>query len=166
MEQGYTLVIARYNEDISWSEGLNKVVIQKGTDIPNIGREISSYLWFILSNYDILKGEYIFVQGYPFDHDSSILNHLFDTQTYGIEHTCDKHGNPDHPSLNLHEIAQELDLPVLDTYLFKAGAQHRASAEQIRNRPYEWYAKAYYLSLIGQNPYCFERLIPYIYSTQ
>jgi hypothetical protein len=152
-----TLVIARHEEDISWAKDKNHVVIQKGHHLPNIGREISSWFYFILTNYETLQGEYIFAQGHPFDHARDILD--------GVTHTCKPNGSPEHPGLDIHKVAKELDLPILDEYVFLAGAQHKATAEQIKKRPYEWYAKAFLLSLNEeeQNPWIFERLIPYIY---
>ena len=157
-----TLVIAKYQEDISWADNYTKAVIQKGVDMPNIGREISSFFWFILTNYDKLEGDYIFLQGHPFDHCANVLD-ILDQPYYGVVHKCKGDGSPEHNGLNVSGIAVELNLPVLDEYTFYAGAQHRASTEQIKKRPYEWYAKAFSLSLQGQNPWAFERLIPCIY---
>ena len=152
-----TLVIARNDEDITWAKDKNHVVIQKGHHLPNIGREISSWFYFILTNYETLEGDYVFCQGHPFDHAPNI--------TDGVEHRSKPNGAPDHSGLDIHRIAAELDLPILDEYVFLAGAQHETSAEQIKRRPYEWYAKAFLLSLDEKNqvPWIFERLIPYIY---
>ena len=152
-----TLVVARHNEDISWIGNRPHVIIQKGKDLPNIGREISSWFWFILREYDKIQGEYIFCQGHPFDHAPNI--------TDGKAHTCKADGSPEHPGLDIHWIAKELDLPILNEYTFIAGAQHKVTAEQIHTKTYEWYAKAFQLSLNEnkQAPWIFERLIPYIY---
>lgn len=153
-----TLVIARYKEDISWAKDKPHVVIQKGEDIPNVGREISSWFWFIIQNYDKLEGEYIFCQGNPFDHAPNII----DAQNY----KCKPDGSPHHPGLPIHEVATELGLPILDEYVFKPGAQHKISAEEIKRKPITWYAKALYLSLQEdkQYPWCFERLVNYLYN--
>lgn len=153
-----TLVIARYDEDISWAKDMRHVVIQKDKDIPNKGREISSWFWFILSNYDTLEGTYIFAQGHPFDHAKNI--------TDASIVVCDKRGAPHHSGLPIHEVADALGLPLLDHYEFRPGAQHQATATQIRSRSYEWWAKAFWLSLNDekQYPWVFERLIKYLYN--
>ena len=69
------IVVARYKEDISWIETLDKsfhVVVynkEEGENLlPNIGREAHTYLHYIVENYDNLGGMVIFTQGKPFDH--------------------------------------------------------------------------------------------------
>ena len=83
------VVIARYNEDISWINSLKSdlVIYNKGTDFPwdiprcdiaNFGREAETYVTAILNFYDRLK-EYdrvIFLQGSPFEHSKSILKKI------------------------------------------------------------------------------------------
>jgi len=78
------LVIARYNEDISW---LNKIknkkitIYNKGKDdinkesikLPNIGRESHTYLTHIIRNYNNLADITIFSQGDPFFHSPDFL---------------------------------------------------------------------------------------------
>lgn len=76
------IVIARYNEDLSWlKENFRdqKVIIyNKGTDdinlpdnnysiikLPNIGRESHTYLYYIINNYNNLPERVIFLQGDP-----------------------------------------------------------------------------------------------------
>ena len=76
------LVIARYNEDISWLKHIkNKkiTVYNKGKDnvngiqLPNIGRESHTYLTHIINNYDKLSDMTIFCQGDPFFHSPEII---------------------------------------------------------------------------------------------
>jgi len=72
------IIIARYNEDISWTEELTVpfIIYNKGNDeIPNSiklnnnkGNESDTYLSHIINNYDVLEGDLIFLQGDPFDH--------------------------------------------------------------------------------------------------
>lgn len=75
------LIIARYNEDISWSEYFKdkRVVLDKsgiegnGLDknwifLPNVGREGHSYLFYIIQNYHNLPEGMVFTQGDPSDH--------------------------------------------------------------------------------------------------
>lgn len=75
------LVIARYNEDVSWTKDLtipykiyNKGAYLEGSHVlPNIGRESDTYLRHIIDNYDTLEGTIFFVQGEPFDHLESTI---------------------------------------------------------------------------------------------
>jgi hypothetical protein len=78
------LVIARYNEDISWLKNVkNKkiTVYNKGIDniniksikLPNVGRESHTYLTHIINNYDNLADTTIFCQGDPFFHSQEFL---------------------------------------------------------------------------------------------
>lgn len=150
------LVIARYREDISWSDGLKRIVIQKDEDMPNIGYEPASFLFFIIRDYMKLEGEYIFVQGNPFDHNNPLKPH--GRKPY----KCKPDGAPQDPNLDIHAVCKELDLPLLDEYTFEAGGQFKTTASQIRKRPWEWYVKALSLSIEGKNPWVFERLWPLI----
>ncbi|GAB3555569.1 DUF3431 domain-containing protein [Spirosoma fluminis] len=75
------LVVARYQEDLSWLRKrparLRVTVYDKGADgsagadailLPNIGREAHTYLHHIVSRYNDLSEWTVFCQGKPFDH--------------------------------------------------------------------------------------------------
>lgn len=68
----YHIVVARYNEDLSWlPNGDPKVkVYDKGSggNLPNIGRESHTYLTYIVQNYENLPDVVIFTQGSMYDH--------------------------------------------------------------------------------------------------
>ena len=66
------IVIARYEEDVSWAAGLPAVVYNKGTTIeapirqlplPNVGREAHTYLTHILRAWNELADVTLFTQG-------------------------------------------------------------------------------------------------------
>ena len=76
---GNTLVVARYDEDISWIDQVpddwTVQIVQKQIDgvrgdMPNVGREAASYLWAIQRLYDDLDDAdaVAFVQGWPWSH--------------------------------------------------------------------------------------------------
>jgi hypothetical protein len=84
------IVIARYNEDLSWVNFINPckmehIIYNKGPDniqphynvtkLDNIGKEAETYLQHIIQNYDNLHNDdYImFCQGTPFDHMEQII---------------------------------------------------------------------------------------------
>lgn len=82
------LVIAKYNEDVSWvdariTEFFDVYVYNKGPnfnfrskdlikviELKNIGRESHTYLLHILENYNSLPEKTIFTQAHPHDHVS------------------------------------------------------------------------------------------------
>ena len=77
MHDKVKVIIARYQEDISWANdiGYDYIVYDKGElsgdnsiILPNIGRESHTYLTHIVRNYDSLATHNIFLQGNPFDH--------------------------------------------------------------------------------------------------
>lgn len=87
------LVIARYNEDISWLSKVKNMKItiyNKGVDdlnlnnikLPNIGRESHTYLTHIINNYDNLADTTIFCQGDPFFHSPDFLKLIKKTKLF------------------------------------------------------------------------------------
>lgn len=157
-------VIAKYKEDTSWARNLPHILITKEIEIPNVGREATSYLYFIVSNYKNLRGEYVFCQGHPFDHWPNFVSDIKKHRSVGTVFSCRKDGTPNEPDLPIHEICQALDLPILDVYTFRTGAQFRINAQQIKARPLEWYAKALILSITEPKaPWVFERIWPLVW---
>ena len=77
----YQIVVARYNEDISYLLLFNDIMLiyNKGEDnipiycntikLPNIGRESHTYLYHIVNNYDNLADKTLFIQGKISDHN-------------------------------------------------------------------------------------------------
>ena len=75
-----TIVIAKYNEDTTWTTKLQKpdtncIVYSKGPhshpleiNLPNVGRESHTYVYHIVNNYETLANVTVFLQGNPFDH--------------------------------------------------------------------------------------------------
>jgi archaellin len=74
----YTIVVARYNENIDWlrNEMHNCIIYNKGEKLninneiilENVGRESETYLNYIISNYGNLPDVVIFTQGKISDH--------------------------------------------------------------------------------------------------
>jgi hypothetical protein len=71
------IVVARYNEDVSWAEGLPAIIYNKGTPLftsavqrhlPNVGRESHTYLHHITTYWDQLADMTLFTQGRIDDH--------------------------------------------------------------------------------------------------
>lgn len=88
----FEVVIARYNEDLSWIDKefpYEKVTVyNKGKDdlklpancsvikLPNIGRESHTYLYHIIENYNQLPDRILFLQGDPFTQKRHIFQPL------------------------------------------------------------------------------------------
>lgn len=73
----FEIVVAKYKEDIRWSECVHNNVtiysklvndLQQFISLPNIGREYGTYLHHMITNYDHLADKTLFVQGAPFEH--------------------------------------------------------------------------------------------------
>jgi hypothetical protein len=91
------IVIARYNEDLSWlknipktikitiyNKGINDIENMKNLEkikyniikLPNIGRESHTYLYHIINNYDNLADKTIFCQGDSIFHSPGFIDLL------------------------------------------------------------------------------------------
>lgn len=155
-------IIARYNEDISWCDDCDiKFVVQKDVHLPNKGREASSYLWFIINNYDTLEGDYEFRQGRTIDHPIHAFIEMSDHKGF-------PHHHPYYPALDLKRLADELNLEIPEYLTFTIGAQFKVSTEQIKRHSLEWYKKAYNIAMGDDyGPWVahhFERLWKYIFN--
>lgn len=160
----FSLVVARYNEDIEWSKQFENVIIynkgaelkngQKEVLLNNVGREGHTYYKHICDNYDNLADYTIFLQGNPFDHSRNIINNM-----NGFVNSLDK--GSDFTYMSDHIIQSNLSgcwchkgLPLIETYerlfgerksnmeiTFGAGAQFIVSKKRILCRPKSFYAK-------------------------
>ena len=82
----YQVVIAKYKENIDWTNTVENVKIyNKGPDgdIPNIGREGETFLRYIIEHYEVLPDFVVFLQGDPFPHMPPSVNK--DTIGYQIK---------------------------------------------------------------------------------
>ena len=74
------LVIAKYQEDISWTKDVddswNIVLYDKDKGIPNIGRDSHTFLYHICLNYHNLADITVFSQGSYKEHCSNFINKL------------------------------------------------------------------------------------------
>ena len=160
----FSIVLARYNEDIEWCKQFSNVIVyNKGDELndgynevllSNVGREGHTYYKHICDNYDNLTDYIIFLQGRPFDHSPNIISNL------------NKYVNNAYLSINfefLSEVILECNLtgcihhsglPLIDTYekifderkeymefKFGAGAQFIVSKKCILNKPKTFYSK-------------------------
>jgi hypothetical protein len=90
----YQIVVARYNEDISYlslfsnimivyNKGLPDIPLNFDTIIlPNIGRESHTYLYHIIQNYDNLANKTFFIQGRINDHKLFPMDEYFKNENF------------------------------------------------------------------------------------
>jgi hypothetical protein len=165
------VIIAKYNEDITWVKDLECPVIIydkfQDKDLPNVGRDLHTYAHHIATHYDHLADTTFFLQGNPFDHYKDAIlevnkhkttNFLPLTDIYRLTH---KTGVPYFPNLPLENVYQELTgKPLPDLVKFISGAQFAASRQQIHKHPQTTYARMSAMATeIEQYPHVFERLI-------
>ncbi|CCH49458.1 DUF3431 domain-containing protein [Pseudodesulfovibrio piezophilus] len=100
MSDTVRVIIARYQEDISWADELgyaytvydkSDTPIQESVSLENIGRESHTYLAHIVREYDRLAPLNVFVQGWPFDHIDDQKKGSVGMLRSMIERSVDRH---------------------------------------------------------------------------
>lgn len=87
------IIIAHYNEDLSWTKNLRHpfcIISKNGVpdgSIPNRGREASSYLEYIIKNYNSLTDISIFIHGHRNSwHNSDIDKYLNNKNIFPVDY--------------------------------------------------------------------------------
>ncbi len=103
----YDIVIARYNEDVSWlkefnTETFNFKIYNKGEQniefesipLENFGRDAHTFITYIVENYNNLPEFVIFLQGNPIDHCGDVIqiikNHNDESYVCLSDHVIDE----------------------------------------------------------------------------
>ena len=167
-----TIVVARYNENVDWVKPFNHFIVQKCEHLPNIGREPTSYLWYIVENYDNLEGRYFFSQGNPFTHRKDFLtdvkNAKQDFEWYSdlVDLKCKNNGYPHDSELDINKLLRTVQLKEQNWFEFKAGCLFSVTAEVIKRRPKEFYQKLG-TAICEQHkaPWAFERIIDLVFKS-
>lgn len=135
------LVVARFNESLQWldklPDGWNPFVVYKDVDIPNVGREPSSY-FYALSKIKYQPGDTIaFCQGGPFAHCEKFFHKLRDYNGEDfywlgdLVAESDAMGHPWHPGIPVAETFERwYGKEPPETFWFGAGAQFVIPAEK------------------------------------
>jgi len=174
--QMITAIVARYQEDLQWTKELKVddiIVVQKGTDMENRGREPTSYLWYIINNYDSLEGIYFFTQGHLI-HYPDIVNHEFTEEFTWFPgrpneylpgtFTCDMDAQP-HDFLDIKTFLKEAGLEYnKELITFNSCCLFSISAEDIKKNSKDYYQRIYDAILkVPKGEYVFERLVRHIF---
>jgi hypothetical protein len=169
-----TLVVARYNEDLSWLNylpyGWEPFVVHKEIDVPNEGREASSYLWALqrlsVAPTDVLA----FCQGDPFEHSHHFFERLESCPTDRFTYLSDwiveddANGSPHHPRLPLGKAYERLiggKPPKM--FEFAAGAQFAIPGRLALKHTQSHYAALMDEANVDPGPWLLERLWKYIF---
>lgn len=181
-----TIVVAKYNEDIKWTNMLKGdfklIVYDKGQSLdsgheflPNIGREAHTYLHHIVSNWDNLSEHTIFLQGWPFDHFVKLkdIQKVIDDKVEQVSQIgtmsylyCDKLGYPDYPNKPIGEYFKKIigkDPPEI-IFFCGNGAQFIVNKKCIKNKSLDFWKDIFKMSeTIEDFPWIIERLWMYIF---
>jgi hypothetical protein len=157
----HRIVVARWDEDVSWAREYPHVIYDKGgapldTQGLNVifmssnpeGHESHTYLHHIIQNYSRLDEWTTFVQGWPFDHADQWKKEWNAEPESGfawVGHwlpTDDVQGKPHHFQCDLPvgmAYSAIFNKPARNEYTFIAGAQFVASRDRIRSKPRAFY---------------------------
>lgn len=191
------LVVAVYDRNSDWTTLLNADVqitkYNKNVDTltdgeillePNVGRDVHTFFYHIVKNYNTLADYTFFSQDYPFDHVENYIeiinsnpaiwdinakqciNHcwFFNTATDIIK--TNKNGEPHHPGLDITSIWDELfDMKFPYEIYFTPAGHFCIAKETILLRPKRFYKKILkILETDTASPWIIERLEPYIFN--
>ena len=141
----HRLVVARHKEDLGWTQKVDRKkwhlsVVTKGQQVPNEGREASSFLWAMEQFYED-DGWICFVQGDPFDHYPALLKVLnegimpLQFTPLGKEFLAsDENGGPHDADLPVKEWFEEYCGKWPGPIRFAPGGQFVTPAAWIRSR--------------------------------
>lgn len=164
----YTLVVAKYNEDMGWLCGMDAsriVVYDKGSSsipqahllggvcaLDNVGRESESYIHHVVSNYDRLTDYLVFVQGNPFEHMKGVTPNTFQE---ALDRELSKRPNQLLPlftewynephdqyrAIKAKEYFEDMfiDRPAAKSSIFATGCQYIVPRHDIVCKPLEFY---------------------------
>lgn len=184
------IVISRFNEDISWINGLNcKITIyNKGEPcgfnaikLENVGREATTILYHIINNYNNLAEYTAFLQGNPFEHAknakqiiSALPNNI--SKLYKFSEGCyaiaDKILNETQSSISKFNVFPEdfyktFFLEPNSKFFYASGAQYLVHRDNIKNKEIGFY-KTILNSYEWKNhePWSIERNWPMIFDRE
>jgi hypothetical protein len=79
-EREYLIVCAKYNKNTDFLKktSIPSIVIEKNKDVPNVAHEATSYLYYILQNYESLPPNIIFIhdENGSWHHEGNITDNL------------------------------------------------------------------------------------------
>jgi hypothetical protein len=183
-----SLVVSRYNEDLTWTHhdifsnfkiyvydksGRNQLIFIKNSTIeflPNVGREIHSYIYHIIKYYNSLEDMTYLCQGDPLEQCPDLFERIENNKASYIELNsweteCDDTGYPDHPGLSVRETYEYLfETPFPGKIDFNPSSMYGLSKQIIKSRTLEFYQRALaWLETRASAPWEMERMLRHIW---
>ncbi len=191
------IVVAYYGENVKWLKNVKdyKITIynkssydiENTISLDNVGREMHTYFYHIIQNYDNLSDVTFFTQGNPLDHVSNfidILNGYPQTLINSVISINDTHFFSDKPAFNCDMYGSDiygnsyhwgLDMNVIWNTIFTSPAPKNieftggcifcVTKEQIKIRDLSFYQKCFELSKNRDtSPWEFERLMSFLFN--
>jgi nucleoside-diphosphate-sugar epimerase len=178
----YKVIVAKYNENMDWfnniseSAAQNYIVYDKGSSpIPdsfpkqqifrrkNLGREVESFIFYILENYYNLPDYVIFLQGHPFDHadgctPENIQQKIEELVGGHPKQSCSFYGdhrNMDNfPGMQIHKFINHiLGEKNFEKCCFCPGCQYLTTRDDILSKPIEFYKNLQVMLINGEKDY-------------
>jgi hypothetical protein len=160
-----TVVVARYNENIAWTDSLQHDVViynkggvhlkQNNIQLPNFGREADTMLYHITKQYNCLSEQTVFLQGDPFDHCWDVLKLISDNldsdqlvwlgSNWGpVTKRFDSMPGAYLPILDVcYELFPNCNFDANTNFTFSAGAQYIVPRRLIINKSLNWWNHCY-----------------------
>jgi hypothetical protein len=183
----FDLVIAKYKEDISWSDNIKfkKIIYNKGDapypnaeQLENIGRESHTWVYHIVKNYNNLNEYTIFAQGDPFYHYKNFIEtvnnlpytlstiHKYCDGLYGL---ADIFYDEDLEFLHQIRVFPEkvmklISNKIVTKFHFAGGAQYIVHRDNITSKPIHFWEKLVEIHKQEEHwPWSIERVWPIIF---
>lgn len=163
------LIVAQYLERVDWLDrfpGWKPRVVTKEVDLPNLGREASSYFFAFQELYDDLQPHDLVccLQGDPFFHALKLELEMEQPCEWFVplgdwRVTCDMRGRPHHPGLPVAEYWRAfIGSEPPEHVEFVAGAQFLVRGEALLGFPKEFYGTLQERMSEQYAPWAMERL--------
>lgn len=169
------VVVARSWENLHWLDGLNRpfIIYNKGDEdvkhpyirLPNVGRDIGTYLQYIVDNYNNLSDFTFFLQGDPFDKWPPLFHWLNSDHWLDSLHilchsvyTEDIHGYPSGAMKGMIPLLKELGMYRGDYihHVFGIGSQYLVPKRMILSKSHDWWKHTQKV-FIGNGEHSFQR---------
>lgn len=189
------VIISAYDRDYNWINQLDSnikvTVYKKGSEPlpneiliePNVGRDVHTFFYHLVYNYDTLSDYTFFAQDYPFDHVENYISLINGDKQLWFEHakqsvdgcwffntqyevlTCDKNGSPHHPNLDIEDMWNKIFINQCPEILkFTPAGHFCVSKKQVHKLSLDYYKRILNILETDPNsPWIIERLEPYIF---
>jgi dTDP-4-dehydrorhamnose reductase len=189
------VIISAYDRDYNWINQLDSnvkvTVYKKGSEPlpneiliePNVGRDVHTFFYHLVHNYNNLSDYTFFAQDYPFDHVENYISLINGGKQLWFDHAkqsvdgcwffntqyeiliCDKNGSPHHPNLDIEDMWNKIFTNQCPEILkFTPAGHFCVSKKQVHKLSLDYYKRILNILETDPNsPWIIERLEPYIF---